>query len=137
MPDPPSPLLNTRYWNIALRTAHLAATGILLGGHFFDVPRDDLFGPLYACVATGVALLALEAGPRLTWFHQGRGLMTMAKLALILLVPWFWSYRVPILLLVVALGSVGSHAPARLRYYSFLTKEVIRCGDGPGETSVD
>jgi hypothetical protein len=128
----PRSLFNLRAWNIAMRTAHLAAMGILLGGHAFDVAPPQLVGALWFTVVTGIILGALEAGPRLVWFHQGRGLMTMAKLLLVACVPVFWAYRLPILLVVVALGSVGSHMPARFRYYSVLYNEVVpdRCGPG-------
>jgi hypothetical protein len=117
-----------------MRTAHIAAMGVLLGGHAFDVERSRLLLALWLTVGTGGVLAALEAGPRLVWLHQGRGLMTMGKLVLVALVPVFWQYRFPILLVVVALGSVGSHMPARFRYYSVLYRSMIpdRCGPGGG-----
>jgi hypothetical protein len=121
-----------RALNIALRTAHIAAMGILLGGHAFDVAPERLKLDLWLTIGTGVALAALEAGPRLLWFHQGRGLMTMAKLALLCTVLAAWSYRLPILLAVVVLGSVGSHMPARFRYYSVVYGQVIPDACGPG-----
>ena len=132
-----SSLLGSRGWNIAIRTAHIATMGILLGGHAFDVPKAELVVSFWCCMGTGIVLLALEAGPRLLWFHQGRGLMTMTKLALIGSVPFFWDYRLPILLVVVAIGSVGSHMPARFRYYSILHGEIIRDGCGPGVSRLD
>jgi len=77
-------------------------------------------------------LAALEAGPRLLWLHQGRGLVTMAKVALLCAVPLAWDLRVPILLAVVVLASVGSHMPARFRYFSIRYRQVIHDGSGPG-----
>ncbi len=124
--------LTARGWNVALRTAHLAATGVLLGGHAFDVPRERLLASLYASLGSGVALAASEAGPRTVWFHQVRGVLTLGKLVLIALVPVCWEYRFVLLLAVVAIGSVGSHMPARFRYYSLLHRQVIRDGCGPG-----
>ena len=121
-----------RTWNIGFRTAHIATMGVLLGGHAFDVSKGDLLPWLGMCVASGVALAALEVGPRLVWFHQGRGLTTLAKLCLLGSVPWFWDDRFAILLAVVVIASVGSHMPARFRYYSVLYRQVIRSGDGPG-----
>ena len=103
-----------------------------MGGHAFDVSPEDLRAVLWLCVGTGGALAALEAGPSLVWFHQGRGLMTIAKLLLVAAVPLFWPYRLGILLIVVILGSVGSHMPARFRYYSVIRREVIRSGTGAG-----
>lgn len=121
-----------RALNIALRTAHIGAMGVLLGGHAFDVPPEQLKLSLWLTIGTGLALLAVEAGPRLLWFHQGRGLMTMTKLALLCVVPFAWDYRLPILLAVVVLASVGSHMSARYRYYSVLQRRVIPNTCGPG-----
>ncbi len=132
-------MFNARAWNIALRTAHLAAMGVLLGGHAFDVAKSDLLPSLWFCAVTGVALGALEAGLRPVWFHQGRGLMTVVKLGLLCAVPFCWTswhLRIAILLMVVVIASVGSHMPARFRYYSVLYGEVIRCYDGPGVTQL-
>ncbi len=129
-------LRSARFWNIALRTAHLAATGILLGGHAFDVSRDRLLPALGWSVATGVAMVGLESGARGVWLVQGRGLLTLGKLGLLCTIPCFWNLRVPILLAVVALASIGSHMPARFRYYSILHGEVIRGRGGPGTSSL-
>jgi hypothetical protein len=123
----------TRALNITLRTAHIAAMGILLGGHAFDIAPERLKPSLWLTIGTGLALAAVEiAGPRLLWLHQGRGLMTMAKLALLCIVPLAWSYRLPILLVVVVIASVGSHMPGRFRYYSLLRREVVPDASGPG-----
>ena len=133
-------LSNGRAWNITLRTAHIAAAGILLGGHAFDVPAPRLLLSLWCCIGTGVVLGALEAGPRLVWFHQGRGLLTLAKLGLLCAVPFLWDHwhlRLTVMLVVVAIASVGSHMPARFRYYSVIYREVIPCGSGPGIGRLD
>ena len=136
MPNFSRVLLNTRGWNIALRTAHLAAMGILLGGHAFNVPREELLPCLWMTIGTGVALGALETGGSLVWFHQGRGLMTLAKLGLLCAVPFLWEQwaaRLAVLLAVVVIASVGSHMTARFRYYSVIYGRVIRCYGGPGD----
>lgn len=116
-----------RAWNIAWRTAHLGVSGVLVGGHVFDVPREQLLPWLYATLVTGGGLVFLEAFPRWVWFHQGRGLMTLAKIGLLAAIPWLWSYRVVLLALVIVLASVGSHMPARFRYYSVLYRRVLDC----------
>ena len=121
-----------RTLNIALRTAHIGAMGILLGGHAFDVTPERLMVSLWLTIGTGVALAAIEAGPRLMWFHQGRGFMTMVKLALICSVPLAWDYRLPILLAVIVLASVGSHMPSRYRHYSVVYRRVIHDVSGSG-----
>ena len=130
-------MFNARFWNITLRTAHIAAMGVLLGGHAF-VPaeeRERLLLSLWLTIATGAGLGLLETGGRLIWFHQVRGLMTLSKLGLLCTVPFLWGHwhvRLTVLLAVVVIASVGSHMPARFRYYSAIYRKVMPCGSGPG-----
>jgi hypothetical protein len=126
------PAASPRAWNIALRSAHIVTMGVLLGGHAYDVAPERLYPALWACLATGLALSVLEAGLDTLWFHQLRGLFTIAKLLLLALVPVFWDHRMVILVAVTVIASVGSHMPARFRYYSVLERKVIRTGSGPG-----
>jgi len=114
-----------RFWNIALRTAHIAVSGTLVGGHVFGQSRQALWPWLVATIGTGLALLFVESFSAWRWFHQGRGLMVMAKLLLLASIPWFWDSRVAILMVVVVLASVGSHMPGRFRYYSVLHRRVL------------
>jgi hypothetical protein len=117
---------HARAWNIAARTAHIAATGVLVGGHAFNAPRDDLYPILWLAIITGGALIFLEAfSVRFRWLAQGRGLLVVVKLVLLLLIPLAWSLRLPILLAVIVLASVGSHMPARFRYYSVVDRRVL------------
>jgi len=121
-----------RALNIAMRTAHIGTMGVLLGGHAFDVSPERLKVILWLTIGTGVAMVAIESGARLLWFHQARGVMTMAKLALICVVPLGWDYRLPILLVVIVLGSVASHMPGRYRHYSVVYRKVLHDVSGPG-----
>ena len=121
-----------RALNIALRTAHIGAMAVLVGGHAFDAAPEALEPVLWLTVGTGLALAAVETGGRILWFHQVRGIMTLVKLALICSVLLFWDYRLPILLTVIIIASVGSHMSRRFRYYSVVYREVIAYGSGPG-----
>jgi hypothetical protein len=103
---------------IALRTAHLAATGILLGGHVFSVEAARLLPWLWTAIGTGAAFIALELYGSCIWLVQGRGLFTLVKLTLLALVPVFWTQRVWLLFAAVVLGGIGSHMSSRWRYYS-------------------
>jgi hypothetical protein len=121
-----------RALNIAFRTAHIASMGILLGGHAFDVVPERLMVTLWVTIGTGVVLIALESQGRPLWLHQGRGLLVMAKLVLICAVPLLWDFRLPILLSVAVVASVGSHMSGSYRYYSVIYREVIHDSYGPG-----
>ena len=42
--------------------------------------------------------------------------MVLVKLLLLAVIPFFWQYRVPLLLAIVVVASVGSHMPSRFRH---------------------
>ena len=129
-PEKPRLLPRTRAISITLRTLHLAAFGILLGGHAFSVEPERLLLYLWLTILSGLGLIVLEVyAVGLYWFLMGKGVMVLLKLAVLLLIPFFWEARVVFLLLVVGIASVGSHMPARYRHYSLLHRRVI----GPGE----
>jgi len=121
-PDPPRPIPAHRPFGIALRTTHLMCFGTLVGGHVFDVEPARLRPFLIATIATGVALMALELISTCAWLFLGKGLMVLAKLLLLLMIPLFWEHRVALLLTTVVVASVGSHMPARFRHYSLLPR---------------
>lgn len=114
-----------RALNIALRTAHIGVTGVLCGGHVFGIPAGQLHVWLFWVILTGGLLTAVEAFPHVYWLYQGRGLFVLTKLLLLCLIPWLWDCRVAILAAVIVLASVGSHMPARFRYYSVLHGRVL------------
>ena len=114
-----------RALNIALRTVHIGATGALFGGHVFDVAKEQLVVWLAMAVASGAVLTVIEAYPKLHWCIQGRGAAVILKMLLLCTIPWLWSYRVPILAAVIIIASVGSHMPARFRYYSLVHQRVL------------
>ncbi len=107
--------------SVTLRALHLAAVGLLLGGHAYGAAPEALFPWLVLAVATGAGLMVPEVlAWGLYWFVLGKGVSLLVKLALLLAIPFFWEARVPILAAALLLAAVTSHMPARLRHYSFL-----------------
>jgi len=124
-PDPRRRLPHSRWWNIAARTVHLGATGILLGGHAFGAESGALMPLLWVAIVSGAAMVAIELFPTAHWAHQVCALVVYAKLGVLCLVPFLWEQRVPLLLAVVVLASVGAHAPRRVRHYSLWYRRVM------------
>ena len=123
-------LPGARGWSIAFRTLHLAAFGLVLGGHAFSVDAEKLLAYLWLTILSGLGLIALEVyAEGLYWLFLGKGITVLVKLGLLLIVPIFWEQRLALLLLVVGIASVGSHMPARFRHYSFLHRRVIVAGE--------
>jgi hypothetical protein len=126
LPEPRRRLPHARAWNVGSRTVHLAATGTLLGGHVFGVPADTLLPWLWAALASGALLLALELYTSFDWLTQGGGLTLLLKLALLCAIPFAWPVRVLILFGVVAIAGIGSHMPGKYRHYSVVYRRVIK-----------
>jgi hypothetical protein len=124
-PDPRRHLPHSRWLNIGARTVHLAATGILLGGHVFGAASPVLMPLLWVAIVTGGVMIAIELYPTAHWAHQVCALVVFLKLAVLCLIPFMWDHRVPLLLVVVALAGVGSHAPRRVRHYSLWYRRVM------------
>jgi len=118
---------------LALRAAHLAAVAFLLGGHAYGADPEALFLWLLAALATGAGLMAIEVLTwGLYWFTMAKGIGVLAKLALLLVIPFAWASRVPILLVVLVGAAVTSHMPARFRNYSFVHGRRLDPGGGHG-----
>lgn len=84
----------------------------------FGAPLAPLRLLLYLSIIIGAAMCALEAYPNRHFFHEGWALLLWLKLALLTSVLVFWSARIPILIAVVVIASVGSHLPRTLRHWT-------------------
>ena len=124
-PSVPRRLAYSRGLKIVFRTAHLVTSSVLFGGHVFDIAPERLILTLYFTIASGAGLIALELYGSCQWVYQGMGLLTEIKVLLLIAAGAWWDMRAPLLTLVVILGSVGSHMPARYRHYSLLHGRVL------------
>ncbi|HTU03035.1 MAG TPA: hypothetical protein VMG58_14500 [Candidatus Sulfotelmatobacter sp.] len=124
-PEPARRIPHERWFSIAFRTLHLIASSVLLGGHVFGAPAELLFRWLLLTALSGAGLIGLELFRSFRWLYLAQGVLVIAKVALTVLAGLWWKERVVLLLLVVVLGSVGSHMPARLRHFSLLHGRVL------------
>lgn len=114
-----------RGWSIALRTAHLIAFSVVLGGHFWHVEPVRLMPAFVLTSLTGFGLAGLEVYKSLHWLFLGKGLVVLVKLLLLVWLPFAGDAALPLLLAVVVLASVGAHMPSRYRHYSVLLRRVV------------
>ncbi len=112
-----------RWLRTSLRTGHIAAFSGLVGGHVFDASASALQPWLFATIATGGALIALNLYQTSIWLRELRGIAIMVKMALLCIIPVWWDARLVILFVVIAISGYVSHMPGRYRYW------VI--GEGP------
>jgi hypothetical protein len=115
--DPYAPV--PRALGIVLRTAHLFAMAVFVGGVWTGA-ADAALGPWrVAAVLTGFLLLASELTHGGGWLWQVRGLSTIAHVAALALLAVPGQDRTATALAVV-LGAAGSHAPKSIRKRSLV-----------------
>jgi len=124
-PSSPRSLPYNRGISIGLRSVHLLASGLLVGGHAFNVEPPRLVALLYLTVGSGLGLILLELYRSCDWVYQGMGALVIVKTVITAMAGVGWEQRVAMLFLVVVLGSVGSHMPSRYRHYSFVHGRVL------------
>jgi hypothetical protein len=110
--------------DIPLRTAHVAAMAIVVGGTFATaaVPVHPW---LAVTAATGAALLLSEASHSRHWVYQGRGLIALAHVAVLGAVSAWPGAARPVLVTALVVGSVGSHLPRSVRKWSLRHRRVM------------
>ena len=138
-PDGPSPRSLTRFRlrlvNVGCRTLHLVGVSALFGSVLWGVPAERLGPALWLTVGSGVGLLAAEALTGVAWLWEGRGLLALAKLGILLAVPLAGTYAVGLLGLAMVVAAVGSHMPARIRHGVWIpaARAAARDGKSGGE----
>lgn len=114
-----------RSFNIAVRTAHIGAMALLVGGRFFAVDHGSLRLWHALTSLTGLALLVSEATHSRHWVYQTRGLVVLAHVGAFALVAVAPRWARPALVAALVLGSVGSHLPKAVRKWSFRHRRVV------------
>lgn len=124
--EPARTFRGERALSVSLRTVHILAFSVVLGGYVWNIASVRLMPALALSVLSGCALAGVEMYKSLHWLLLGKGLVVLLKLVLLLCLPFVGSAAVPLLLVVVVLASVGAHMPGRFRHYSVLLRRVVR-----------
>ena len=125
-PNPPRGFPGRRALRVLSRSGHILATGVLLGGHIFAQPEEVLLPWLIGAIATGGLMLTIDLYSSLAVMCETRGMIILTKMLLVALVAVFWDARIGLLITVVAIGGVGSHAARGIRHrVLFLRGRVV------------
>ena len=109
-----------RWVKISLRTMHLIGIAGIGAFFFFDIPRTNFLPYLYLTVFSGISFVILEIWGNAIWLIQLRGVLLLLKIILLSLIPFVHGHEATILLLVIIISSVISHAPGDVRYFSVI-----------------
>jgi len=111
---------NNRWVKITLRTFHLIGIAGIGAGAFFHVAPDQWQSFLILTSLTGILFILLEVWSNGIWLIQIRGVVLYLKIMLLLSIPILPAYESIILIIVIVLASIISHAPGDVRYFSVL-----------------
>jgi hypothetical protein len=114
-----------RWVSISLRTLHLIGIVGVGSGLLFDAPKETWCPYWMLCVGSGVAMICLYIWYSAIWVIQLRGIVIFFKIALVLCLPLLEGYEPHILVIVIVLSGLISHAPGAARYYSIFHRRQI------------
>lgn len=109
---------HARLISVLLRTAHLVAISVLVGAHAYHAPARQLLPLLWVAILTGAGMAFIEAYPHWSKLAENWAYALYVKLALLCAIPFLWRYRFPILIVVVVIGGLMSHATRNIRHGS-------------------
>ena len=114
-----------RWTKISLRTLHLVAVIGVGGGILFGLEKDLWINYWWLALASGVLMMVIDIISNPVWVVQVRGLAIFLKLILVALLGSNPSLDSLLMIIIIVISAVVSHAPGKLRYYSIYHRQVI------------
>lgn len=114
-----------RWLKISLRTLHLLSLAGVGGGVLFGLDADLWLGYWWLSLVSGGLLMLVDIVSNPIWLVQVRGLVILTKLVLLALLGCYPDWDRLLLVVIIVMSAVVSHAPGALRYYSVYHQRVI------------
>jgi len=107
-----------RWLNIFLRTMHLIGIAGVGAAFLYQAASEFWLPYMILTLISGAMMVVVEIWSNGIWLIQIRGLATILKLMILSLTFWF-GLKASIIILVIIISGIISHAPAKIRYYPF------------------
>ncbi len=114
-----------RWSKISLRTLHLLGVAGVGGGVLFALEKHLWLNYWWLALASGVLLMLIDVISNPVWVVQIRGLVIFMKMILLVLLGVHAAWDPYILIIIIIISAVVSHAPAQVRYFSLYHLRVI------------
>ena len=114
-----------RWSKISLRTLHLLSVAGVGGGILFGLEQGLWFNYWWLAVVSGGLMMLMDMVSNPVWILQVRGLVILLKLFLLTMMFNYPAWDKILLITVIIISAVISHAPGKLRYYSLYHRRVI------------
>lgn len=129
MEQPKRSLPWARPAQLLLRSLHIAAMALVVGGLPFGADFQRLRGAILLTLISGVLLFAIDLAKDAAFLTQGSGVALLLKLGLLGMGFLQPAARLPWYLAATLVASIGSHMPGAWRHFSFLHWKVMRNHD--------
>ena len=114
-----------RWIKISLRTLHLLAVAGVGGGILFGLEKDLWINYWWLAMASGVLMMLVDIISNPVWLVQVRGVSIFIKLILLACLGANPDWDGFLMMLIIIISAVISHAPGKLRYYSLRHRKVV------------
>jgi len=108
----------SRLAQVALRSLHIAAMGMVLGGLWLGGGFERLRTAILLTVASGLLLAVIDLAKGPDYLRQGSGAALLLKLAMLGLGNVFAGARLECYLAATLVASIGSHMPGAWRHFT-------------------
>ena len=102
----------------------LAVAGVG-GGILFALEKDLWINYWWLALVSGVLMMVMDIAANPVWIVQVRGVVIIIKLILLALMVSYPAWGSFLLIVIIVISTVISHAPGKLRYYSLYHRRVI------------
>ncbi len=116
LPDNPRDFPGRRLTRSVLRTVHILGGGVLIGAYLFQQPQGVIHAWYMAAAVSGLLLFLTDLHASFAVIFEWRGLSIVSKIGLLLLLPLMPGFEVPILVLILTIGSLSSHLSRKFRH---------------------
>jgi len=125
---------STKRWTkISLRTLHILAVAGVGGGVLFGLEKSMWINYWWLALISGVLMMVIDIVSNPVWVVQVRGLVIYLKLILLAFLGSNPSMDSLILIIIIVISAVVSHAPGKLRYYSvYHRRDTSSANDSKG-----
>jgi len=118
---------NIKRWSkISFRTLHLVSVAGVGGGILFGLDKNLWVNYWWLALVSGALLMLIDAVSNPVWLVQVRGIAVYLKLILLVLMVSYPAWDSYLLIVIIVISGVISHAPSNLRYYSIYHRKIIR-----------
>jgi len=121
LPDNPRDFPVRRMTRSVLRTVHILGGGVLIGAYLFQQPQGVIDVWYMVAAVSGMLLFLTDLHASFAVLFEWRGLSIVSKIVLLLLLPLMPGFEVPILVLILTIGSLSSHLSRKFRHRLWLS----------------